>query len=715
MIRRLRSHLGQLSWSVRSFGSPSRLARLTRVVRAMQWPDLPAAPGSIWGVTMVRDEQDIIAATIGHLFDQGVDHVLVADNRSTDATGAILRRLAAADPRVHVAYDAEPGYYQSEKMTVLAHAAWRSGAAWIIPFDADEFWFARGRKLAEHLRDLPAEVGVVKAAFHNMVKEDPDAELAGASFRMDPVPHRPGKVAFAAHRLAVVSAGNHGVARVGALTDGLFIAHAAYRGPGQVARKLRQGAAAVMLTRPGDTIARHWRSGGSLSDESIAEVWSRIAAGGSDDRIGWHVAGTPVAVRPLDWPTWDPEGQIPADVEPDSTLPPPRRSVAVHVPMLHLRGGGEKHGLGIAAALSADHDVTVYGRRPTDLTEVGGHFELDLSRCSFAVLPGPTLAERAAWRLQLPGDLPRTVQTVALFWWFRSRGHTWFVNAEHRSQLSCPTAGGLFLCMFPRQYRPARVGRLQRALAAVGVPAGLANPTSYPVIAANSDYTATWIDRYWGRPADVVLWPPCTDMRDRQVTRGPMILHVGRFFPRGGDENDKRQDVLIEAFATMTDLHEQGWELHLAGSVAASSPHHQAALDELRERAAGLPVVFHPNATFGDLRALYNQATIYWHATGYGTSVDADPARQEHFGITPVEAMSAGAVPVVYATAGPEQTVVDRVSGFHWRTVEELRARTRELAATPDGAARMGVVARDRAASYGWQPFQAAVRALLEG
>ncbi len=710
----LRQELGQASWAAREFRRPSRWRTLRQVARGLRLPRLPrGARTGVWAVTMVRDEADIIAATVHHLLDQGVDHVLIADNRSTDATPDILRDLAK-DPRVHLAYDAEPAYFQSEKMTALSHAAARAGAEWVIPFDADEFWLARGRSVADFLRGLPADVGVVKAAFHNMVKTDPDADLATARFVMDPVPHRPGKVAFRAHPLAIVSVGNHGVARVGAVTEGLFVAHAAYRSPAQVARKLRQGAAAVMLTRPGDTIARHWRAGGQLTDATTDEVWAAISTGASDERIGWHIAGDPVTVTPVSWRRWDPDDALGTTDAVDGTLPPPRRSVAVFVPMLHLRGGGEKHGLGVAAALSDAHDVTIYARRQADLGAVGEYFGLDLGRCSFALLPRPSLAERAAYRFHAPTEWAEMVGETALFHWFRGRGHTYFVNSDHRSRMSCPTPEGLFVCMFPRAYPDTRVTAFDRARAAAGLPAGLANPLSHPTIAANSDFTAGWVQRMWGRPVTGILYPPCVDMLSDGVRKRRIILSVGRFFPMGGDENDKRQDVLIDAFAELTDLHAQGWELHLAGSLA-DAPHHHAALDDLRARAAGLPVVFHPNIDFADLRRLYNEATFYWHATGFGTAVDADPARQEHFGITPVEAMSARAVPLVYGTAGPSDTVVDGISGRHWHTLDELRERTRALASDPARLATLADAARVRSLEFGWPAFSASVLALVDG
>jgi hypothetical protein len=55
-----------------------------------------------------------------------------------------------------------------------------------------------------------------------------------------------------------------------------------------------------------------------------------------------------------------------------------------------------------------------------------------------------------------------------------------------------------------------------------------------------------------------------------------------------------------------------------------------------------------------------------WHATGYGFDAEQYPAKQEHFGMTTVEAMSAGAVPVVLNTGGQREIVTHGDDGFLW-------------------------------------------------
>ena len=320
-LARTRLELRQIAQFGAEYRNPKRWRLQYMAERGLELSNLRwhrTVPGAIWGVAMVRDEEDVIALTVQHLFDQGIDHVLVADNRSTDDTPRILAELAGRDARVHLATDNEPAYYQAEKMSALARRAWAAGADWVVPFDADEFWFARGESVGDFLRGLDGIVTVAHAHFHHMVPTEPHPlDLTNATFCLDATASFPGKVAMRSHPLATLSAGNHEAFRVGDRVGGLFIAHAVYRGPRQVARKIRQGAQAVELANPQSAdIANHWRKARDLSDEAIDEVWGNISHGHRDNRINFKALGPMTIVRPLTWTTWDPNAEIPV-VDPE--------------------------------------------------------------------------------------------------------------------------------------------------------------------------------------------------------------------------------------------------------------------------------------------------------------------------------------------------------------------------------------------------------------
>jgi hypothetical protein len=241
------------------------------------FPDIEPGSGGVWAVGMVRDEADIIETVVRHLLAQGVERVVVADNLSTDGTREILEGLGRSHP-VTVLGDRLPEYYQAEKTTLLARRAARSGAGWIIPFDADEVWLSPTGTLAEWL--AACEAAVVQAPMFNHVPTAGDD--AGQS---DPVrrlrwrktePNRLHKVAFRAQRRARLAYGNHGVSRPGRRTPGLEIRHFPYRSEEQFVRKLRQGSAALYASDLSAQVGKHWRGLGTRDDDALREAWHTL-------------------------------------------------------------------------------------------------------------------------------------------------------------------------------------------------------------------------------------------------------------------------------------------------------------------------------------------------------------------------------------------------------------------------------------------------------
>lgn len=220
---------------------------------------------TVFGIAMVRDEADIVATTVRHMLDQ-VDRVIVADNGSVDGTRDIL-----ADLDVTVIDDAEPGYYQSRKMTRLARRAALEGATWVVPFDADEIWYSRFHPtIAELLESLAPQWLAARAELfdHVATGSDPDVPDPVARLgwrRRDPVPLP--KVACRVRADLVIEQGNHAATYEGGTTafeGDLVVRHFPYRSAAQFVRKARNGAEAYAATDLPDDVGAHWRQYGDL-------------------------------------------------------------------------------------------------------------------------------------------------------------------------------------------------------------------------------------------------------------------------------------------------------------------------------------------------------------------------------------------------------------------------------------------------------------------
>jgi glycosyltransferase involved in cell wall biosynthesis len=345
--------------------------------------------------------------------------------------------------------------------------------------------------------------------------------------------------------------------------------------------------------------------------------------------------------------------------------------VTIHSNVTDARqGGGLAYVLAIGAALAADDEVTVVFPAAVDLDLARRLFPAPTERLAFDCRRGP-----GSWREELLAAI-------------RGNGRV-IVQATE-----VPRLRGLrdlhLLCEFPFQRRLSAGERLRLRL--------------MRSVVANSAYTASWIERRWGRRARV-LHPPVFPIPSR--AKRPWIAAVGRFT---GGGRSKRQLELIELFRRLLDEGLGGWELHLVGTVCDAEYAQRA-----RAAAAGLPVVFHLDAGRGELEEVYGKASIFWHATGAGIDPENEPERAEHFGIATFEAMSAGAVPVVVDRGGQPEILGAEPAGVLWRDFDECLAATRRLCR--DDAARQALAerARTRAEAFAFPAFATRARALFAG
>ncbi len=242
-------------------------------------PDDVRGAGGVWAVGLVRDEGDIVETVVRNLVAQGVERVVIADNLSTDATASVLERLAGSLP-VTVLADRLAAHYQAEKTTLLARAAARAGAGWVLPFDADEIWTAPVGTVAGWLEECDADVVQVPVFNHVPTEGDDPGEP-------DPVrrlrwrkaePNRLHKVVFRADGRVRLHHGNHGVDRRGRRRRGLEIRHFPYRSEEQFVRKVRQGSAALAATDLTDEVGKHWRGLGAGDDPALHAAWQSLVA-----------------------------------------------------------------------------------------------------------------------------------------------------------------------------------------------------------------------------------------------------------------------------------------------------------------------------------------------------------------------------------------------------------------------------------------------------
>jgi glycosyltransferase involved in cell wall biosynthesis len=190
-------------------------------------------------------------------------------------------------------------------------------------------------------------------------------------------------------------------------------------------------------------------------------------------------------------------------------------------------------------------------------------------------------------------------------------------------------------------------------------------------VVCNSYFTKKFIDKEYGVKS-VVVYPPVSVEEFKPGRKENIILSVARFTDR---LHNKRQDVLVEVFKKMVGEGLKGWQLFLVGGDAEG----KRLVAKLKKESRGYPIEILTNISFEELKKIYAKAKIFWHAAGYGVDEGRQPEKVEHFGISVVEAMGAGCIPVVIGKGGIKEIITPGKDGFLWQTKEELENFTLQL------------------------------------
>ncbi len=195
-------------------------------------------------------------------------------------------------------------------------------------------------------------------------------------------------------------------------------------------------------------------------------------------------------------------------------------------------------------------------------------------------------------------------------------------------------------------------------------------------IICNSEYTKKYIDRNFSVKSKVI-YPPVSIPNKLFISeKENFILNVGRFGVNNQGSSYKKQEVLIEVFKKMIDDGLKDWSFRVIVSLLDKDV---KQLDYLQSKLKDYPIKLIVNPDNKTLWKNYSQSKIYWHASGFGEDLRLHPDRAEHFGISTVEAMGAGVVPVVINAGGQREIVTEGKNGYLWDTEKDLIEKTLSL------------------------------------
>ncbi len=319
--------------------------------------------------------------------------------------------------------------------------------------------------------------------------------------------------------------------------------------------------------------------------------------------------------------------------------------IGIYTPYLDSFGGGERYMLTIAEALLLDHEVDIFldnhlsSKEPDKLiSDLAARFNLNLSKTNLIKAP-----------LGLGGKFFKKNSFLKKYdlIFYLTDGSVFYSTAKK----------SIIHFQVPFKNTAAKN------------PWGRIKLSTWNLAICNSCFTQEVIKKEWPIKTEVV-YPPVEVEAVKPLKKKKQILTVGRFT---SFTKSKKQEEMINAFVDLYKTGKiDGWSFHLAGSVEGDEKY----IQELKEQAKGFPVSFYPNLPFKNLVKLYGESSIYWHAAGFG---EDDPAKMEHFGITTVEAMAGGCVPIVINKGGQPEIVENGKSGLLWNSLEELQALTLQI------------------------------------
>jgi glycosyltransferase involved in cell wall biosynthesis len=344
--------------------------------------------------------------------------------------------------------------------------------------------------------------------------------------------------------------------------------------------------------------------------------------------------------------------------------------IGIYDPYLDDLGGGEKYMMTIASCLSPNNEVTVFWNNPKDFIAVKDRFGLAIENVNLSEnIFAPDF-----------GFVKRLLATKG------------FDVIILLSDGSIPLSLSKKLLIHVQQ--PLR----QFQNTSLKDTIKLSRVTHF---FCNSHYTKDFIDKKFHLKTSIV-YPPVSLHPDK-VKKENTILHVGRFRVKNVSVGDyKKQGMMVEVFKEMITKGLKVWKFVIATSFPKEA---EKEFLLLKKQAKGFPIEFFVNKSNKELWNLYNKAKIYWHASGFGEDLEKYPEYAEHFGISTVEAMGAGCVPVVINAGGQPEIVTNGENGFLWNTKKELIEKTKQVISNPGLQNTLAKGARERAKDFSEEEF----------
>lgn len=230
---------------------------------------------------------------------------------------------------------------------------------------------------------------------------------------------------------------------------------------------------------------------------------------------------------------------------------------------------------------------------------------------------------------------------------------------------------------------------------------------SYDCLLCNSNFTKSHLRRIWGVEGGVLTPPISMNQlpKAKLSNKQNIILAVDRLVP------DKKVKEMIQAFQRLKKEYSCSYKLVVVGNKDSRENNYY---DEISKIVENDNIEIKSGVSFSELRNLYAKSKIFWHAKGFEVPDDR-PFDMEHFGMTTVEAMANGCVPIVINKAGQKEIIDNGVNGYKWDTLDQLIEKSIELIKDERKLVSMQESAIDKSKDYLLPNFERKLNNYISG
>lgn len=363
------------------------------------------------------------------------------------------------------------------------------------------------------------------------------------------------------------------------------------------------------------------------------------------------------------------------------------RIVVVH-PRMNVMGGGERVAIhSMKEALKEGHEVYLATEEfdvnaLEDFFGVQGLFE-NIRLLTYP--PFKPLIRKAVLYQRLIYQQQRLGKIVS-----KGQGYDLILNTAEVANQPATRLPAVQYCYFPEYLSHVESDAIHALWGVYYWPAKIfyySRVSHIDQLLAVSDFTRRFVKEKWGRES-TTLYPPCPiDLYNNlNFRKENLVITVGRIAP------EKRMELFLEIARRLSDV-----KFAIIGSVVTGKESHY---NKLRTTApTNVSFVISPLRKVKDM---LGSAKVYVHC-----------AQDEHFGISIVEAMAAGCVPIVHNSGGPREIVSENV-GYKWNGVGEAARLVSNLLENDERRKELSKASEVRAKKFGPDVFESGLAKVLQ-